>query len=181
MQPRETQRQPRQATDLVIQNEVRIESKKKRHLSTRDNRALVLQYLSVTCDGTTGLLKSITDLNAQKTYNVAQNFYYYLGMAGFNSYPDNRASGAYVFRPNGTSPTPVGSTVTATIINVSIMNIMTSKSLSRVIFDTGSSWVAGTSGARDTANLQRLRQSSHTSLSWCYLCGIGMANWTHTN
>lgn len=61
------------------------------------------EFLSVAVDGTTGLLKSVTDLVNSKTYNVAQNFYYYQGWDGDNAGTDRRASGAYIFRPNGTT------------------------------------------------------------------------------
>lgn len=73
----------------------------------------VFQFLSVAVEGKTGLLKSVTDLNSNKTYNIQQNFLYYNGMIGNNSKSEWRASGAYIFRPNGTSPHPVSSVVKA--------------------------------------------------------------------
>ncbi|GAB6018760.1 hypothetical protein CHUAL_000429 [Chamberlinius hualienensis] len=61
------------------------------------------EFLSVTVDGDSGLLQSITDLVNGKTYNVEQNYYYYQGWEGNNIVPEGRASGAYIFRPNGTA------------------------------------------------------------------------------
>ncbi|GAB6018756.1 hypothetical protein CHUAL_000428 [Chamberlinius hualienensis] len=70
------------------------------HIPTAD-LSIQNEFLSVLVDGTTGLLKSITDIVNSKTYNVYQAFYYYNGMEGNNANSTNRASGAYIFRPNG--------------------------------------------------------------------------------
>lgn len=53
-------------------------------------------------DSITGLVKSVLRGNVE--IPLQQNFYYYLGMAGDNSKFEKRASGAYIFRPNTTSP-----------------------------------------------------------------------------
>jgi len=38
---------------------------------------------------------------------MSQNFYYYPGMNGTNGNSDAQASGAYIFRPNGTTHIPI--------------------------------------------------------------------------
>ncbi|XP_076058752.1 lysosomal alpha-mannosidase II isoform X1 [Oratosquilla oratoria] len=56
-------------------------------------------------------------------YQVNQTFLYYKGMNGNNSKEDNRASGAYIFRPNGTTPVEVNAdgavvvTLTGPVVN----------------------------------------------------------------
>ncbi|GAB6018759.1 mannosidase alpha class, variant 3 [Chamberlinius hualienensis] len=70
-----------------------------------EDELIVIQnkYISVTVNAITGLLSKITDLTAMKDYNVEQNFYYYQAMRGLNIIPEERASGAYIFRPNGSA------------------------------------------------------------------------------
>lgn len=53
-------------------------------------------------DRQTGLLARVGD------HNVRQEMLYYQGMAGNNSRFEFRASGAYIFRPNGTNAVPIG-------------------------------------------------------------------------
>ncbi|CAG7723264.1 unnamed protein product [Allacma fusca] len=67
--------------------------------------------VGLTCefDGTTGLIQKIRRGNSE--IQLSQNFYYYHGMKGNNSDFDSRASGAYIFRPNGTSPIPIAQKV----------------------------------------------------------------------
>ncbi|XP_055327449.1 lysosomal alpha-mannosidase-like isoform X2 [Paramacrobiotus metropolitanus] len=59
-------------------------------------------YLSVTFDVLTGLVKSLTNLETKDTLNFNQTFAVYNGFAGNNSLEKYRASGAYIFRPNCT-------------------------------------------------------------------------------
>jgi len=65
------------------------------------------EYISITFDGTSGLLKSLTNLERSLTTDLAQNLLYYKGFVGDNRSGANRTSGAYVFRPNGTDATPL--------------------------------------------------------------------------
>lgn len=58
------------------------------------------KYLNLTFDEN-GLLSEIIT-NGIKT-KITQHFYYYLGASGNNEIFANRSSGAYIFRPNGTS------------------------------------------------------------------------------
>lgn len=48
--------------------------------------------------------------------NISQQFYYYKGALGNNGNPQNRSSGAYIFRPNGTEVL-VSSTATIKVIS----------------------------------------------------------------
>ncbi|XP_076348984.1 lysosomal alpha-mannosidase-like [Tachypleus tridentatus] len=71
--------------------------------------------VAVTIDGKTGLLKSMNLSNGMK-FPIKQAFYWYQGMNGNNSEFQFRASGAYIFRPNGTTPQPVSQNVTVTVV-----------------------------------------------------------------
>ena len=64
-------------------------------------------------DGTTGLLKKIR--RGQSEMTLEQNFFFYRGMVGNNSDFDSRASGAYIFRPNGSVPIPISTKVDYTV------------------------------------------------------------------
>ncbi|TMW44857.1 hypothetical protein DOY81_010062 [Sarcophaga bullata] len=52
--------------------------------------------------------------------NIQQQFYYYKGALGNNGKPQNRSSGAYIFRPNGTeilvSPTATIKVITGPLV-----------------------------------------------------------------
>ena len=54
-------------------------------------------------DGTTGLIKNMTNLEKKISVDMTQSFIYYKGFAGNNSKPEFQASGAYIFRPNGSA------------------------------------------------------------------------------
>jgi hypothetical protein len=70
------------------------------------------QYLSIAFDGNTGLLKNMTNLHDKVSIDVTQKFDYYFGHNGNNSQPEFQASGAYIFRPNG-SKEQLGAKITA--------------------------------------------------------------------
>ncbi|XP_071830046.1 lysosomal alpha-mannosidase-like isoform X3 [Apostichopus japonicus] len=57
--------------------------------------------IKVTFDST-GLLKSMTNMDSNVTVNVKQSFYWYNGSAG--NHESGQASGAYIFRPNSSTP-----------------------------------------------------------------------------
>ncbi|XP_048256757.1 lysosomal alpha-mannosidase-like isoform X2 [Haliotis rufescens] len=67
------------------------------------------QYISLTFDGNFGQLKSMKNLKKNLDISLGQSFMFYPGYAGNNSGDENQASGAYIFRPNATSPTNIGS------------------------------------------------------------------------
>ncbi|KAF2897558.1 hypothetical protein ILUMI_08618 [Ignelater luminosus] len=56
--------------------------------------------VNIEIDQNTGLISKVT-MNG-KTIPLEQNFFYYRGTVGNNARPENRSSGAYIFRPNGT-------------------------------------------------------------------------------
>lgn len=61
------------------------------------------EYISIAFDGTTGLLKNMTNLQSQLSVSLTQAFSYYTGHDGNNSQSQFQASGAYIFRPNSSS------------------------------------------------------------------------------
>ncbi|KAL3118861.1 hypothetical protein niasHT_008208 [Heterodera trifolii] len=69
--------------------------------------------------GTDGLLQSVADLRRNQTVQLQQQFLYYHGMS-INTTP-RQASGAYIFRPNGTSPFTCKEPIQLNIINNSLV------------------------------------------------------------
>ncbi|XP_071483413.1 lysosomal alpha-mannosidase-like [Diadema antillarum] len=63
------------------------------------------EFLQLNFDGTTGLLKSMTDLVSSNTILVNQSFFWYNSSTG-NSV-SIQPSGAYIFRPNQSDPFPL--------------------------------------------------------------------------
>ncbi|XP_038060793.1 lysosomal alpha-mannosidase-like [Patiria miniata] len=74
------------------------------------------QFLSLTFDGSTGLLKSMTDKKSQKSTSVRQSFYWYTSSMG--DLKSSQKSGAYIFRPLIQTPTDLfnGTSVGLTVI-----------------------------------------------------------------
>ncbi|XP_047001000.1 lysosomal alpha-mannosidase-like [Schistocerca americana] len=70
-------------------------------------------YLQVILHETQGTVKSVI-INGTEL-PLSQNFYYYEGWAGTNAGPDERSSGAYIFRPVGSEATMVSGTATVKI------------------------------------------------------------------
>ncbi|XP_042239009.1 lysosomal alpha-mannosidase-like isoform X2 [Homarus americanus] len=79
---------------------------------------LVGKNLALGVDKDTGLLKSIGVVtpNGITMVKVNQTFLRYAGMSGNNHNEDHRASGAYIFRPNGTSAQEISAKANITII-----------------------------------------------------------------
>jgi lysosomal alpha-mannosidase len=67
-----------------------------------------------------GALESIKLSNGQ-TVSLKQSFLYYKGMKGDNKGPEHRASGAYVFRPDGTTPVNIGIKYNSTLLKGTIV------------------------------------------------------------
>ncbi|XP_013402708.1 lysosomal alpha-mannosidase [Lingula anatina] len=65
------------------------------------------EHISLIFDQTTGLLKQMTNLDKQITIPLQHEFKYYQSFAGNNSKGIYEASGAYIFRPNGTDAYPL--------------------------------------------------------------------------
>ncbi|XP_066563843.1 lysosomal alpha-mannosidase isoform X2 [Amia ocellicauda] len=63
------------------------------------------EFVKVTFDPDTGLLSSISNLETQQTLRLSQNFYWYNASVGNSD--SAQPSGAYIFRPNTSSPFPV--------------------------------------------------------------------------
>jgi len=74
---------------------------------TEDGQDITIQneFYSLTFSGKTNKLASITNKLIQQTLTVTQDILWYNESAGNNA--DQQASGAYIFRPNGTDPFPV--------------------------------------------------------------------------
>ncbi|XP_059903346.1 lysosomal alpha-mannosidase [Gadus macrocephalus] len=65
--------------------------------------AIQNKFVRATFDPATGLLDSLTNLETQQTIKLTQNFYWYNASDGKSSI-SHQASGAYIFRPNSSSP-----------------------------------------------------------------------------
>ncbi|KAM4594230.1 lysosomal alpha-mannosidase isoform 1-T2 [Fundulus diaphanus] len=66
------------------------------------------KFLQVTFDPDTGLLTGLSNLETKQTIKLTQNFYWYNASDG-NSYESQQTSGAYIFRPNSSTPFMVNS------------------------------------------------------------------------
>ena len=76
--------------------------------------------MTLTFDGTSGRLKMMDNKQSKTTANVDQNFLWWNSSAG-NNINSSQASGAYIFRPNGTAPFEVNGSITSTkVIDVSV-------------------------------------------------------------
>jgi len=65
------------------------------------------QDIAVTVSAANGLISSITNKNIGQSLSTVQNYYWYNASAG-NNQQCNQASGAYIFRPNASTPFNVG-------------------------------------------------------------------------
>ena len=66
-------------------------------------------------------MKSIENKEKGISIQATQEVMYYLAMPGNNSDGTNQASGAYIFRPNGTTPLPVhNGTVEVKVVKVRV-------------------------------------------------------------
>ncbi|XP_038568639.1 LOW QUALITY PROTEIN: lysosomal alpha-mannosidase [Micropterus salmoides] len=66
-------------------------------------KAIQNKFLRVTFDPDTGLLSSLSNLETKQTIKLTQNFYWYNASDGNNSL-SIQPSGAYIFRPNSSTP-----------------------------------------------------------------------------
>ncbi|XP_028421173.1 lysosomal alpha-mannosidase [Perca flavescens] len=69
----------------------------------RTPTAIQNKFLRVTFDPDTGLLSSLSNLETKQTIKLTQNFYWYNASDG-NNEQSNQPSGAYIFRPNSSTP-----------------------------------------------------------------------------
>ncbi|XP_035261901.1 lysosomal alpha-mannosidase [Anguilla anguilla] len=77
------------------------------------------QYLRVTFDPDTGLLSSLTNLETKQTVQLKQNFYWYNASVGNRE--SIQPSGAYIFRPNSSTPVPVSLTAKTQALKNSVV------------------------------------------------------------
>ena len=76
------------------------------------------KQLSVTFDGSTGLIKEVHNTAANIQLPLQQTLKYYKSFAGNNSKPEFRSSGAYCFRPNGSDPVTIAEKVQTSVNKV---------------------------------------------------------------
>uniref|UniRef100_A0A3Q1FR55 Alpha-mannosidase n=1 Tax=Acanthochromis polyacanthus TaxID=80966 RepID=A0A3Q1FR55_9TELE len=93
-----------------------------RPASTQHRTPTVIQnkFLKVTFDPDTGLLSSLSNLETQQSIKLAQNFYWYNASAG-NNFLSIQPSGAYIFRPNSSTPFIISSTAKTESIQGSVV------------------------------------------------------------
>ncbi|KAI3353477.1 hypothetical protein L3Q82_020006, partial [Scortum barcoo] len=71
--------------------------------------AIQNKFLQVTFDPDTGLMSSLSNLETKQTIKLTQNFYWYNASDG-NNEESNQPSGAYIFRPNSSTPFVISKT-----------------------------------------------------------------------
>ncbi|XP_051940570.1 lysosomal alpha-mannosidase [Hippocampus zosterae] len=78
------------------------------------------KYLRVTFDPTTGLLSRLDNLETKQSISLTQNFYWYNASDGNNA-NSKQPSGAYIFRPNSSTPFVISKTAKTETIQTSVM------------------------------------------------------------
>ena len=96
------------STYLLKQNSVKSTTKTSTAKKISEKFSLKSKNFNVLFDKN-GNINEIK-LNNGKVVQINQNFLYYKSKTGNNSAPDLRASGAYIFRPDGQSPLPFNQT-----------------------------------------------------------------------
>ncbi|KAI1886659.1 hypothetical protein AGOR_G00198080 [Albula goreensis] len=77
------------------------------------------KFLKVTFDPETGLLSSLTNMETKQTMQLKQNFYWY--NASLGNRESSQPSGAYIFRPNSSTPVPVSLTAKTQTVQNSVV------------------------------------------------------------
>ncbi|XP_028998395.1 LOW QUALITY PROTEIN: lysosomal alpha-mannosidase [Betta splendens] len=90
--------------------------------SVRHRTPTVIQnkFLQVTFDPDTGLLSSLSNLETKQSIKLTQNFYWYNASDGRNV-ESHQASGAYIFRPNSSTPFIISKTAKTGSIQTSVV------------------------------------------------------------
>ncbi|XP_034395786.1 lysosomal alpha-mannosidase [Cyclopterus lumpus] len=90
--------------------------------STRRRTPTAIQnkFLRVTFDPDTGLLSGLSNLETKQTIKLTQNFYWYNASDGNNSKSD-QPSGAYIFRPNSSTPFVISRTAKTETVQTSVL------------------------------------------------------------
>ncbi|XP_033821330.1 lysosomal alpha-mannosidase [Periophthalmus magnuspinnatus] len=78
------------------------------------------KFLRATFDPDTGLLTGLMNLETKQKIDLTQNFYWYNASDG-NSSDSNQPSGAYIFRPNSSTPFVISKTAKTQLIQTSVM------------------------------------------------------------
>ena len=76
--------------------------------------------LRATFDPKTGLLSRLENLAQSVSLNITQQLLYYQAMTGDNRSPKTQASGAYIFRSNGSTPYNISQAPVITSVKVGI-------------------------------------------------------------
>jgi len=90
----------------IVEEDQEVEEKGGQSVEANDI-VIKNEYLSATFSGTTGLLKGLSNLESSLSVDLSQSLLYYKGFNGDNHDGEHQASGAYVFRPNGTDALPI--------------------------------------------------------------------------
>ncbi|KAH3755937.1 lysosomal alphamannosidase [Pelomyxa schiedti] len=90
-----------------------------RTLSPEADYVVKNEYIELTFDGTSGMLKQVRNMKTQVITQVAQNFMWYKGSIG--NLESSQASGAYIFRPTAQTPNIFTSTATVSIVSGSLV------------------------------------------------------------
>ncbi|KAF4094455.1 hypothetical protein AMELA_G00015200 [Ameiurus melas] len=77
------------------------------------------KYLKVTFDTQTGLVSGLTNLETQQTIKLTQNFYWYNASVGNSE--SLQTSGAYIFRPNSSTPIIINTKPEVTTLQNSVV------------------------------------------------------------
>ncbi|XP_041641943.1 lysosomal alpha-mannosidase [Cheilinus undulatus] len=78
------------------------------------------KFLQVTFDPDTGLLSGLSNLETKQSIKLTQNFYWYNASDGNNS-DSNQPSGAYIFRPNTSTPFIISKTAKTETIQTDVV------------------------------------------------------------
>uniref|UniRef100_A0A7N8YAM6 Alpha-mannosidase n=1 Tax=Mastacembelus armatus TaxID=205130 RepID=A0A7N8YAM6_9TELE len=78
------------------------------------------KFLQVTFDPDTGLLSSLSNLETKQTIKLTQNFYWYNASDGKNM-DSSQPSGAYIFRPNSSTPFGISRTAKTETVQTSVV------------------------------------------------------------
>ncbi|KAL6111177.1 man2b1 [Pungitius sinensis] len=82
--------------------------------------AIQNQFLQATFDPATGLLSGLSNLETKQTIKLTQNFFWYNASDGNNS-KSNQPSGAYIFRPNSSTPFLVSPTAKTEVVQTPLL------------------------------------------------------------
>ncbi|XP_061130848.1 lysosomal alpha-mannosidase [Syngnathus typhle] len=86
---------------------------------SRAPKSIRNKYLRVTFDPETGLLSGLDNLETKQSISLTQNFYWYNASDGNNS-KSKQPSGAYIFRPNSSTPFVISTTAKTETIQTSL-------------------------------------------------------------